>query len=376
MIEIVQVKTKKQKKQFVDFPTKLYNKNPYYVPAFRDDELNMFDPQKNANYDECDSVFYLAYKEGKVAGRISGIIQKTYNQKVGQKRARFGRFDCINDQQVANKLFEAVQEWAKEKQMTAIHGPLGFNDLEREGLLIQGFDQPSTIATAYNYSYYQELVENSGYIKEIDSVEYRIYPPKQKIEKLEKLSNKISSRYHLTSVKGLSVKQILNKYSESIFNLINQAYAPLYGVVPINEKVKQQLLSQFKLIVNPNLISLVINENNELVGFGLIFPDITKQVRDLKGKIVTVKLLKLLKLLYTIKHPKTVELALIAVNPEYRPKGATLVIINDLLDNLITQKIEYAESNPELETNQLIQTLWNDFEKVNHKRRRFYIKNL
>lgn len=375
MIKIKEVVTKKEKLAFVNLPLKLYKDNKNYIPALYNDEITAFS-KKNANAENCQSVFYLAYLNNKVVGRISGIIQHTYNQKVNEKRARFGRFDVINNQQVATALLKAVENWAKMNDMQYVHGPMGFNDLEREGLLIEGFDHTSTLATAYNYPYYQQLLENSGYIKEIDSLEFKINVPTHVNPQVKRISEKVMARHNLKIVKEKSVSKIIKQYGNKIFELLNEAYAPLYGVVPITDKVKEQLILQFKLIINSDFMSLITTKEDQLVGFGLVFPGVTNELRELKGKLLTFKPIKLYKLLRAVKKPKHIELALIAVKPEYRAKGVTAIILNSMIEKAIARKIEYAESNPELETNLHIQSIWSGFDHVNHKRRRFFIKNL
>lgn len=374
MINIVEVKTKKQQKIFVNYPNNLYKNNPFYVPSFFADEMAMFDPNKNANYKDCDSIFYLAYNQkGEVVGRINGIIQHAYNQKTNTRRARFGRFDCINDLSVAKALFAAVETWAKKLGMEIIHGPLGYNDLQREGLLIKGFDQVSTFATAYNHEYYSDLLQKCKYEKEIDTVEYKITVPQTQNEQIKSIAAKVAQKHGLKVVKVSSINKLLKLYSTKIFSLLNTAYEPLYGVVPITEKLKEQLIAQFKIIVQPSFVSLVVNENDNVVGFGLVFPDITKPMQKSKGKVLTRHIFSLLK---TIKNPNKIEMALIAVEPNYRTKGVAAIVLNDLHKKLIDKKITLAESNPELETNYKVQNIWNGFDRVNHKQRRFYIKAL
>lgn len=373
MIDLIEVKTKKQQKLFVDFPNDLYKDNPYYVPYMTEDELNIFNPKKNANYDECDTVYYLAYEDGILVGRIAGIIQHTYNEKVDQRRARFSRFDCINNFDVAKALFKAVEKWASSKGMVCVHGPMGFNDEDRAGLLIEGFDKMATVATNYNFSYYKDFVNKLGYKKESDWIEYKIIIPKEKNEKVDRIANLVAQRYKLHTVEEKSTSKIIKKYASSIFNLLNETYAPLYGMVPINEKAQKALISQFKLICNSRYMSLVLDEKNELVGFGLTFPCIGSYLNKTRGRIVTPHIFNLLKL---IKKPKSVELAFIAVKPEYRTKGVTSLIMNRIMNHFIEDKIEFAESNPELEGNIYVRNQWDHFEHYQTKVRRAYIKFL
>ena len=209
MIEIKEVKTKKDIKNFVNFPHQLYKNVEHYVPFLNIDEVNKFDEKKNESYEDCIVKCFLAYKEDEIVGRVAGIIQKLYNSKVNEKRIRFSRFDCINDQEVANALFSTVEEWAKEQGMELIHGPMGYNDLDREGLLIDGFDQMSTFEEQYNYPYYPELIENYGFEKEVDWVEYRIFKPNEPIERIERISEVVAKRYKLKLVKPKSLKSFI-----------------------------------------------------------------------------------------------------------------------------------------------------------------------
>lgn len=373
MVKIVEVKTKKQQKIFVDFVCDLYKNEKNYVPSFRSDELANFDKNKNASYDECDIIFFLAYKEDKVVGRICGIIQKVYNNKVNEKRARFSRFDFINDIEVAKALLNAVEEWALSKGMVCVHGPMGFNDMDKEGMLVEGFEERNTIATLYNFPYYKEIIEKLGYEKEVGWVEYKIKMPKQVPERIDRLAKVIAKRYNLHECELKSTRKIIKKYSDKIFDLLNQAYEPLYGVVPINKKMKEQIVAQFKLLVNYKYMNIILNENDDVVGFGLTFPYIMEVLQKSRGKIISKYIFELLK---TLKHPKVVELVFIAVSNEYRNKGVNALIMNRLIKNLINEGVKYAESNPELEGNCYVQNQWDQFEHVQHKKRAVFIKYL
>ncbi len=372
MIEIKEVKTKKQIKEFTYFPLKLYKDCPYYVPPFISDELIIFDKKKNANLIESDIVGFLAYKDGKLAGRIAGILQKQDNEITGKKRVRISRVDFIDDYEVSKALFESVENWARSLGMNEVHGPLGFNDLEREGLLIRGFEELSDFEENYSYEYYPKHFEALGYAKSVDWNEYLISIPSQIDPKVERLTNAVQARYKLSVVEG-NKNKIIDKYADAIFDLLEECYSPLYGVVPINDRLKKQFIGQFKLLLTMDYLSLVVNENDQLVGFGLVFPSLAKAMQKTKGKIFSIHIFSLLK---ALRKNDTVDLALIAVKPEYKTKGVAAVIMARNLKNFAKNKIRYAETNLQLENNNEIHLLFKGFEMRHHKDRRCYIKQI
>lgn len=373
MIEIKEVKTKGDIKKFVTFPHKLYNKNANYVPFLDIDEVNKFNEKKNESYDDCIVKCYLAYKNKKIVGRIAGIIQKLYNEKVNEKRVRFSRFDCINDVEVSTALFKTVENWAKEQGMDIIHGPMGYNDLDREGLLIEGFDHLSTFEEQYNYPYYADLIENYGFKKEVDWVEYRIKVPKEPNERVERLSEIVAKRYKLNVVRPNSIKDFVGEYKDQFFETLDAAYSHLYGVVPFSDKLKDSLIDQFGLILNKDFIVGITNEQGSLVAFGLIFPSLSEAVNKSKGKLLPWGIFRMLK---QIKKPRNVDLGLIAIRPEYQNKGVNTMIISTLMKVLIKKQIQFAETNLMLEDNNRIQSQWDLFEHVQHKRRRSFVKEI
>lgn len=373
MIEIREVKTRKQIREFVDFPQKLYKDNPYFVPFIRMDEINLFNPKKNASYDDCDAKYFLAYENKKVVGRIAGIVQRLFNEKTGEKRLRFSRFDAIDNEGVAKALFNAVENYAKEMGMDTVHGPLGFNDLDREGLLIEGFDQLSTFEEQYNYDYYQRLIEYAGYDKEIDYVEYKILPIKEVDERVNRLAEAVMKRHNLHFGTAKNMNEYVEKYKEGIFKVIDEVYAPLYGVVPYTPKVRDQIISQFKLFLSLDYFCTVVNENDEVVAFGFAIPSLSKGIQKTKGRILHPGIFSLL---YDIKHPKVLDLALTGVLPEYRAKGVNALIIKFMMDIVSNKKIKYIETNLNLEDNAIIQNQWKNFPHINHKRRRCFIKKI
>lgn len=373
MIEIKEVKTKKDIKTFVNFPHTLYKGNKNYVPFLNIDEVNKFDEKKNESYEDCDVKCYLAYKDGKVVGRVAGIIQRLYNQKVNEKRVRFSRFDCINDTEVSRALFSTVEAWAKEMGMELIHGPMGYNDLDREGLLIEGFEHMSTFEEQYNHEYYASLIEDYGFKKEVDWVEYRIFSPKEPNERIERVAQVVSKRYKLKVVRPKSVKGFIKEYKEQFFQTLDEAYSPLYGVVPFSDKMKESLIDQFSLILKKDFIVAVVDEQGKMVGFGLVFPSMSEAVNKSQGKLLPFGIFRILK---QINKPKSIDLGLIAIKPEYQNKGVNTLILSVLIKGMIEKKIEYAETNLMLEHNTRIQSQWDIFDYIQHKRRRSYVKEI
>lgn len=373
MVEIKEVETKSDITKFVEFPNKLYKGNKFYVPFFSGDEKNKFDKDKNESYDDCIVKCFLAYKDKKVVGRIAGIIQKLHNEKTGEKRVRFSRFDSIDDEEISNALFSAVEKWAKEQGMQIIHGPMGYNDLDREGLLIDGFDQVSTFEEQYNYDYYPKLIEAYGFKKEVDWVEYRIFTPTEENERINYIADVVAKRYKLELVRPDNLKKFINDNKQEIFQVLDAAYSPLYGVVPMSDKVKDAVIAQFKLILNKDFIVCIKNEFGAIIAFGLIFPSLSESVNKSKGKILPFGIFRMMR---QIKNPKSVDLGLIAIRPEYQNKGVNTLILSALIKGMIEKGVKYAETNLMLETNTRIQTQWNVFNYVEHKRRRCYFKTI
>lgn len=372
MIEIKEVKTRKQIKEFLNFPLDLYDGNEYFVPPLYGDEKKIF--KKDFAYsDQTECIYYNAYENGKIVGRISGIIQLVSNKKNNEKRVRFTRFDSIDNQEVANKLFSAVEKWAKDKGMDTIVGPLGFSDLEREGLLIEGFDQLSTFEEQYSYDYYPKLIENYGFQKEVDWVESILYPPKEMNERLGRLSSVMMKRYKLKFGESKNTKDFIKKYADQFFEILDITYDNLYGTVPFTEKTKKMMINNFKLIVNVKNVAVIVDENDKVVCFGICFPSLGKAVQKSKGHLTPLAIIRLLK---AIKKPKSIDLGLIGVLPEYKNKGISSAIVYKIMEILMSDNIEYAETNLNLEDNKNIQNQWKVFESVQHKRRRAYVKNI
>lgn len=370
---IVEVKTKKQIKEFVEFPLKLYKDNPYFVPAMYGDEIKIFS-KKSIHNKTCDQIFFLAYRNNEVVGRIQGIIQKQYNEINGTKKGRFSRFHCEDNIETATALLQKVEQWAKEKGLEEVIGPMGYNDLEREGLLIEGFDHLNTYEEEYNYPYYQKLIEANGYTKDVDWIEHRIYPEFIEREKLKKISDRTMKRMNLhTAGLGEPRNKFIKKYANGIFELIDICYNPLYGTVPLTEESKKNAIDNFKLVLNTNFIIVVCDEKENVVAFGLVLPAIGQALQKSGGRLTIPTIFKLLK---AINKPRTLDMALIGVHPKYQGLGIDAVMMTLLQDRLEENNIEYLETNLMLETNVKVLGNWKYFKNIQHKRRRSFIKKI
>jgi GNAT superfamily N-acetyltransferase len=373
MIQIKKVETKHQLKKFVHFPIKLYKNNPYFVPPILLDEINYLQKQKNPALKNAEVALFLAYENNRIVGRIAAFVLHEYNKKVGENYIRFSRFDSINSQAVANALFDAASEFGKQFGAVKLHGPLGANDLDREGLLIEGFDKEQTFEEQYNFSYYQTLIEAYGFKKEIDWLEYRIFLPKKMDERIERISNLVLKRSNLKIAKIEKKNKFIDKYKEGIFNVLDEAYSKLYGVVPITKEVRKEVVKQFKLLLDPRFICVVLNEKEEVVAFGLALPSLSKAVQKSKGKLFPFGLFRLL---WAVKNPKNIDLGLIAVKPEFQRTGINAIVLNEIGKNIIKAGIPYVETNLQLESNVEVQSQFESFEKEQHKKRRSFVKDI
>jgi len=374
MVEIIEVKTKKQVKEFAKFPLKLYKNSEYYVPSFYSDEVNILNPKKNFLLEDSDCKCFLAYKDGKLAGRVAGIIQHTSNKLQNEKSIRFSRFEVINDSEVAKKLFESVETFGKEKGMTLCHGPWGFNDQDREGLLVYGFDKRSTYATNFNYDYYEQLVKENGYEEECEWFEYKFHIPTQTDARFLKIAQRVKDTSELREIADdYKISKLIKLYGEKIFKTVNECYMSLDGYVPVEGKTMQNVINQFAMIVNPKFLSVIVDKNDDVVGFGVALADICGALQKSKGKLLPFGFIRLLK---AIKKPKGLELALIAVTPEYQKRGVNAMVLSKIMTNIINEGIQNVESNPELSTNTAVQSQWNSIEKDLIKRRKAFKKSI
>ena len=373
-VQIVRVNTRAQAKAFVNFPLKLYQDNPYFVPPLYGDEMAQF-KKKHAYSDTCDTAFFLAMQGKCVVGRIQGILQRQSNDLRGEKRVRFTRFDAVNDTEVARALFAAVEDWAKEQGMDSVCGPLGYSDLEREGLLIEGFDQLSTFEEQYNYDYYPALLEACGYQKEIDWLEHRLKAPEHPNPMLGRVAERALelSGLHVVDSSKMSKHQYIHPYKDGFFDCLDECYAHLYGAVPFTENMKKQMIDQFMLILNKEYLMILCDKDERVVAFALCIPGIGEALQKSGGRLTPGTLVRVMR---AAKKPRTLDLGLIAVRPQYQAAGVNAVMLHRMIEYLQAGKVEYAETNLNLETNTQVMAQWKYFDTVQHKRRRSYIKAL
>ena len=372
---ISEVKTRKELKQFVQFGIDVFNGNENFCPPLIFDELNTLDSKKNPAFDVCEAVYYLAYKDGKIVGRIAGIINKQANAHWNVKKVRFGWFDFIDDKEVSKALLDAVVAWGKSKGMDALNGPVGFTDLDHQGLLLEGYEHLSLMAALYNYPYYVEHFDAYGLTKEADWVEIRLNIPEVLPEKMTRVANMIKDRYKVKSTHVKNSKELIKRYGYSFFDLIDTAYQQLYNYSPLTEKQKKYYSDLYFPILNFDLVSLVVNENDELVGVGVAMPNISKELRKTKGKLFPFGWYHLLKAL-TAKSYESADLLLIAVRPDYQNKGVNSLLFTDQLPYYQKLKVKYASVTAILETNMKSMANFLIFDHEIYKRRRAYIKQI
>ncbi|MCI7177792.1 MAG: N-acetyltransferase [Candidatus Cryptobacteroides sp.] len=374
-VEIRKVQTKKELKEFIHFANDLYKGDEYYAPSLISDDYNTFDPKKNGAFDFCQAQMFLAYKEGKVAGRVMAIINNRANETWKVKQVRYGWIDFINDEEVAKALLDAVAAWGKERGMTDIAGPLGFTDFDPEGMLVEGFERVATIIGIYNYPYYPQILEKLGYTKETDWMEYRITIPDELPERYYKYADIVIAKNKLNVRKV--TRRMVNKenYGRKFFKLINETYYKLYGFSLLSDKQIDAYTKLYLGLLDTRMVSFIENENGELVAAGVTMPDLTAALQKCGGKLFPFGWFHLLKAIFW-KPCDTLDMLLVGVREDYRGKGLNAVLVTDLYPRLKAMGFKYAETTAELETNDSVQAMWKYFEREQHKRRRVYAKKI
>lgn len=374
-IEIKELTTKKELKAFIRFQWKLYQGVPQFVPPIMEFELSTFDQEKNPAFEVSEGRFWMAYKDNKPVGRIAGII---HGQEAAEKGyIRFGWVDFIDDHEVSSTLIQTVVDWGKSKGLKAIHGPLGFTDLDFEGTLVSGFDEIATQATNYNFPYYQEHFDRLGFKKDVDWIEARIKVPlgdHAMLKDLERKARLVSARYKLQIKSFKSGKEIL-KYADQVFKLLNEAYSDLYGYYPLNEKQIQYYIDAYFGFVRKDFILMVVDEDDQLVGFAITFPSLSIAFQNAKGHLYPFGFLHVLKAFY---FNDTLDFFLIAAKEEYQGKGVNALLWQRLLSECNRHNIKYIFSGQMMEENTNVNNLLDKFASFTKReiRRRCYIKKI
>lgn len=371
-IVIKEVQGKKDLAAFIDLPYRLYKNHPYYIPPLRFDEEATLRKDKNPAFEYCEARYWLAYKGKRVVGRIAGIINKAYIEKWKDRHIRFGWIDFEEDEAIVKALMQQVEEWGRELGMDAVHGPLGFTDLDHEGTLIEGFDQVGTLAALYNYPYYPVLMEKQGYHKHTDWVEYRVKVPQRMDEKLEKIASIVERRLQLKVMRFKKAKELL-PYAPAIFDLINTAYSDLYGVVPLTQRQIDYYTKQYFSFIKADFVSLILDKDDKLAAFGITMPSLSKALQRSGGRLFPFGFLHLLQ---AMRKNNTADLLMVAIRKDLQGKGVNSLLMSETLKSYIRNGIQFAETNHELEDNKKVQSLWEHFDATLHKRRRCYIKQL
>ncbi len=375
-ITIKKVFDKKGLRAFIRFNHELYKDNPYSVPDLYSNMIDTFNKGKNAAFEFCETDCFLAYKHGKLVGRVAAIINHRANETWSKKNVRFGWIDFVDDIEVSSALIRAVEDWGKERGMEYIHGPLGFTDFDAEGMLISGYNQLSTMATTYNYPYYPEHMARLGFAKDADWVEYKIFIPDEIPEKHQRISDLVQKKYDLKIKKYISSKKFVADYGQSIFELMNEAYRPLYGYSALSKKQIDQYIKMYLPMLDPRMSTLITDAEDKLICVGISIPSLSLALQKAKGKMFPLGWFYLLRALFMKKRAPIVDLLLVAVKPEYQNKGINALLFTDLIPIYKKLGFVFAESHPELELNEKVQAQWRYFETEQHKRRRAFVKKI
>ena len=374
-IVVKEVNSKADLRKFIRFNYEMYKDNRYSVPDLYEDMLKTFSPM-NAAMEFCKAKYFLAYKGNEIVGRVVGIINSRANERWSERAVRFGWIDFIDDTDVSKALIDAVAEWGSRHGMSSIHGPLGFSDLDAEGMLIEGFDQMSTMATIYNYPYCVDHMKKLGFEKEADWVEYRMNVPKSVPDRLVRMAEYAMQRYGLQIKKYKSSRKLKKEYGQQIFEVINEAFTPIFEYSSLSKKQIEQYVMMYLPILDLDLVSLITESDGTLVGVGISIPSLARALQKSKGKLFPLGWMEFYKILKLKQRPDTLDLMIVGVVPKYQNKGVNAILFYDLLPIYIKQGYKYVESNPELELNNKVQSQWIYFDRVINKRRRCWRKNI
>ena len=366
--------TKSNLKKYTKFGIDLYKDNDYYVPPLIMDDVETLSPDKNPAFDYCKAKSWMAYRDGKPVGRITGIINTVVNERTGSRDLRFGFLDFIDDEEVVDALFDALAQWGRSQGLTSMVGPMGFSDMDHEGMLTEGFDELGTMATIYNYPYYPRHMERMGFHKDAEWVEYRMTVPDKIPEKMLRVAEIVKKKYGVRTIKYTSAKKIKEEYGVALFELINEAYDQLYGYSPLSQKQIEYYIDIYLPILRLENVCLIVDSDDKLIGVGISIPSMSRALQKGRGRLFPTGWLHLLKAMYM--HNDVVDLLLVAVKPEYQSKGVNALLFADLLPVYIKNRYRWAESNPELADNENVQLQWQYFERRQHRRRAAFRKDI
>ena len=372
MLEIIKVTGKKLAKQFVKFPFELYKGNEYWVPALESDEYETFDAKKNGAFDYCEAERFLAVRDGKVVGRVAAIINHAANEIWKEKIVRFGWLDFIEDKDVLEALLKAVEDWGRERGCHSIKGPWGFTDMDKEGLLVEGFDKIAPFTCLYNYPYYDTLLQQIGFEKDVDWVQ-RIAIHNGEMPRAYLLADKIAERCNIRLVTGLSMREIGKRYGMKLFHMYNEAFAPLEEFAPLNDRQIQSLLDTFVPLLDSRFVAICVNENDDIVAFAICVPSLGKAIKKSNGRLFPFGIFRIL---HALKHNDTLEALMIGAHPDYQRSGATVLLLRYIHENMLEAGIQRMVLNPQLEHNSKVQNIWTHFNTEPYMRRRAYRKSL
>ncbi len=366
--------TASELRSYVKFGIDLYKGNDYYVPPLIFDEVATLMPDKNPAFEFCTAQSFMAYRNNEPVGRITAIINDIVNEKTGERTMRFGFVDFIDDAEVVDALFKAAEDWGRSRGMNKIVGPMGFTDMDHEGMLTEGFEEMGTMATLYNYPYYPAHMERMGYGKEVDWIEFRMTVPDAIPEKYKRIADIVARKYNLSVKKFTSRKKIKQEYGHALFELINEAYTGLYGYSPLTERQIDYYIDMYLGVIRLEDVCLIVDGDGKLVAVGISMPSLSQALRRSGGKLFPTGWYHLWKAIRG--KVDVVDLLLVAVKPEYQSKGVNAMIFADLIPVYVKNGYKYAESNIELEGNENVQKQWEYFEYRQHRRRRAWSKNL
>lgn len=371
-VSVIEVKTTDQLKQFVRFPMDLYKNNPYYVPSFINDEMNIWNPDENPAMQYSEAKQFLAFKDNTIVGRIAVMINHKEECELGIRKVRFGWIDFIDDREVSKALIDTVTAYAKEKNIEKIEGPMGFTNLDKAGMLTLGFDKLATMIGIYNHKYYPEHLESLGLQKEKEWVEFEIMFPETLPEKIYKFNELISQKYHLKVLKFKSKEEIL-QYVDAMFDLLDETYKHLSTYTPISDEQRKTYKEKYFKLIDKDFIICIADADNNLISFAITMPSYSKALQKSKGKLLPFGWWHFLQ---AGRKNDRANFYLIGIHPDYQRRGVTSIIFKEIWDIFNKKGVKYLETNPELEENKSIQLLWQDYNPVNHKRRRTYSLNI